>query len=977
MAASIVHLNANGVRSRLEELQLLTRTAVAVSLQDTRLRDPDQAQWWRTHWPHFRTIFWPHDDAGPGCALLVRASLRQEVVCRLSRDRQRLLSVLVTFPDGWRLLVSSLHAAPANTERGGRPLDRDLLRRGLAFPTSLLVGDLNARSEDLGCRSTNRNGEELAAFLEASETLVLGDPAVPTFSHSSCDFSDCIDWALASPAAAASLSSVVGPDVGSDHWPLLVRRASAQFRYLSLDPAVVRWRTTGDSWKEPFASALDTELLERELLPAASLSTPQEIEDTAEALELAFREAADSALTRSRPRAGDGAAPPWWLRALVSERRRLRRQLAFRPSFGLRRELNEVRRAIRRAVEDLRRTRLEDRARAFARGPQRSSFWPAVRRWFRNQPPVVPTLLRPDGSDATTPADRAAEFARHLADVLSVPHHPSYDAGFFASTEASVEADASLRPLALVEDGADDDDEVTRPVLTTEVVRLLQRLRPGKAPGPDGVSTDLLRAASFELADVLAVLFTASLRTGHVPSRWRRAWVRLLPKPGKPHTSAADFRPISLTSCLGKILERLVARRLLLWCDSHDLLPREHSGFRFGRDSIEQVVLLQQRTTQAFNGGLCTAVAALDIHKAYDSVWHAGLLHRCRDLLPLPVTRWIAGFLRGRTAQVLEDGALSSPFATPGGVPQGSPLSPLLFVLFVRDLPLPRGPQLGASVYADDVTVWAAGASPAAAGHALSPYLDGLLGWGRTWRLRFAPTKTQLAFFSRRQGGWTEAQLLAPAFGGQQLSWVRSVDVLGVRLDRRLSLLDHVRRAVQRLSPRLLELRRLTFSLRSVPRWVRVLLVKVLVRPCFTYFAPAWTPACTTAWERLEQLDRKAVRFALGEPRDSDVRGLLQRARLQPLREVFRRIGASFLQRHVERRNLHLLCAFSTDVRQRPDLLRQDEPLERLLAWTEPQDRPAVVSFVRDNLEEPPPPRTGRASRARYNLPERWGLSPW
>lgn len=973
--AAIIHVNANGVRPRVDELKKLTKRAVAVSIQDTRLRDLDQTQWWKTHWPNFRAFFWPHDDDGPGCALLVQSSLRQEAIYRRSQDRQRLLSVLVTFPDGWRLMISSLYAAPAIVERGGGPLVVDLLRQGLAYPTSLLVGDLNARSEDLGCRSTNRNGEELAEFLDSSGTFVLGDPAVPTFAHSSLDFSDCIDWALATPAAAASLTSTVGPDVGSDHWPLVVQRPRSEFRPLAMDPDVIRWRTTKGDWRDAFADALAVELLERDLLPTTPLSTQQELEETTTALEAAFRAAADETLPRSRPRAGDVAAPPWWLRALIKERRRLRRQLAYRPSLALRQELNEVRRAISRAVEDIRRLRLEEKARAFARGPQRPEFWPAVRRWFRNQPPAAPTLLRPDGSEAITPADRAAEFARHLEDVLAVPQHPSFDAGRFITTERLVAEDHDLQPLTTTAEGG--AEEVTRPVMVVEVARLLQSLRPGKAPGPDGISTDLLRAAPDLVADILAEMFTASLRLGFVPSRWKRAWVRLLPKPAKAHTAAGDFRPISLTSCLGKLLERLVARRLQTWCDAQGLLPREHSGFRFGRDSIEQVVLLQQRVTQAFNGGLCTAVAALDINKAYDSVWHAGLLHLCRDLLPLPVVRWVASFLRDRTAQVLEDGALSPAFATPGGVPQGSPLSPLLFVLFVRSLPLPRGPLLGASVYADDVTVWASAESPAAAGRILSPFLDGLVDWGRSWRLQFAPAKTQLAFFSRRQGGWTEEQLVAPVLCGVQLSWESSVDLLGIRLDRKLSLLQHARRAAQRLAPRLLELRRLSFSLRTVPRWVRVLLVKVLIRPCLTFAAPAWTPACTTAWERLEQLDRKAVRFALREPRDSDMWDLLDRAGLQPLRTVFRRLGASFLKRHVERSNLHLLAAFASDVRQRPDLLRQDEPLERLLAWTELQDRGTIVTFVRENVDPPPPPGRGRASRARFNPPERWGISPW
>ena len=494
------------------------------------------------------------------------------------------------------------------------------------------------------------------------------------------------------------------------------------------------------------------------------------------------------------------------------------------------------------------------------------------------------------------------------------------------------------------------------------------------------MSTDLLRAAPFALAVVLATLFSGVLRTGFLPARWRQAVVRLLPKPGKPLTSAADFRPVSLTSCVTKVLERIFARRLLSWCEQRSLLPEAQSGFRPARDALEQVVLLAQRATQAVNGGLVTAVASLDVSKAYDSVWHGGLLLQCREVLSEPSTRFIAGFLRGRTAAVLEEGRLSTSFPAPAGVPQGSPLSPLLYVLYTRTMPLPRGQRLGATAYADDVALWASSTSPAAAWADLQPHLDALVSWGHRWRLRFAPEKTQAAFFSRRQGGWSTEQLGEPAFGSTPLPWRPAVDLLGVRLDRRLRLYRHARRVVQRAAPRVQELRHLLLRHRSVPAWVGLLLYRSLVRPCLTYAAPLLPLACPSAWGLLERLERSGLRAALRLPAHSDLDELLHRTTaLGPFRSHVEVLGASFLARHARHRNLRLLSAFRTEVDQHADRLRVDGPLERLLTWTEEEDRPALVSVVRELVPAPPPQHAGRPSRARLEpvAPWRWGISPF
>ena len=980
------HANVNGLGPRLEELQAATSAADFISLQDTRLRDPARAEeTWRTWWPDHHVYSFGHDADGLGCALLVRATLRHHLLLQRSADRHRLLVAELTLPDGGSLAVASLHVPP-EASVGGAPLRRDFLEAvfgGSSRRRVLLLGDLNARALELGCCSTNTNGVELLEFVEASGTVVLNNPAVPTFHHSSCSFSACLDWALASPAAAGLFFATVGEDVGSDHLPLLLHRPQTSSPRTPLD--LPRWRTSGVGWTDAFERDLETRLRDEGLTGAAVPSTPDEVEARATAIEVAITSSADATLARWRQRLDFAPVPlPWWARVLVRERRRLRRRLASRPDDDdVRRQLGELRREIRRAVAEARRIRLQRKMAAFADGPRRPDFWPAVRSWFRTARPQLPPLQSPDGEQpATLPDERARLFARHLATTLGAPTHASFDEAFRLEVEDDVEADPLFRPRDDPDDGDDDAEDPASSVSPTCVGRELGRLKGGKAPGPDGISTDLLKAAPFGLAVALAALFTGSLRTGFVPSRWRIAWVRLLPKAGRALTSASDFRPVSLTSAVGKLLERIVARRLLCWCDQRGLLPAEQSGFRPARDAPEQVVLLTQRAVQASNGGLVTAVAALDVAKAYDSVWHAGLLHQCREVLPGNVSRWIAGFLGGRSAAVLEPGALSASFPTPGGVPQGSPLSPLLYVLFTREIPLPRGQRLGATAYADDIALWSVAASPSAAWSRLEPHLSALVAWGCRWRLRFNADKTQAAFFTRRLGGWRPEEVAAPRFAGTELRWSQHLDLLGVRLDRGLRFGPHAQRVASRSAPRTQELRRLLEASRTVPSWVGLLLWKSLIRPALSYAAPVLCLASDTAWRTLERAERRALRAALRRRTNTRIPELYRRAAAAGrLSEECERLGARFLMRHTTRRNRRLLEGFAEEVEQHAGLVRVAPPLERLLGYLTPADRSAVVRWT---LAEVPPPacrqHPGRSSRSTRSSSRRAPpapVSPW
>ncbi|MEL7308005.1 MAG: endonuclease/exonuclease/phosphatase family protein, partial [Pseudomonadota bacterium] len=434
------HANVHGVRPRQEELQAATSGYTVLSLQETGFRsEEEQRSTYLRLWPdHCLVATFLQDEGGVGCALLVHRQEHWRGAFQFSARRHRLLGVDVRIGSRW-LRVAALYVPPVAS---GFQLDVQLLADGLGSPLAVLVGDLNARSVDLGCRSTNAHGRALADFLldgPEDGAVILNDPGQPTFLHNAADFCDTIDWVVATPRASQFLRADLGRDVGSDHWPLLVHTTSPVLERRRTSD-VLRWRTsrlTRDQWTQ-FEDAAHSELSGAGLVPAPDPpASPADLDTAVLHLEAALQRAADSTVPRSRPRADSARLPlPWPLVLLIRERNRLRRRLAQHgPTPQLRLLLAEVRKDLRHQLDSHRRQQLQEKTTAFSAGPKREGlqFWTRVRQWFRGAPAVQPPLDVSPGP-AVSPRERATAFAAHLQQALGGLSDASFEEDFRRDT---------------------------------------------------------------------------------------------------------------------------------------------------------------------------------------------------------------------------------------------------------------------------------------------------------------------------------------------------------------------------------------------------------------------------------------------------------------------------------------------------------------------------------------------------------------
>ena len=318
---------------------------------------------------------------------------------------------------------------------------------------------------------------------------------------------------------------------------------------------------------------------------------------------------------------------------------------------------------------------------------------------------------------------------------------------------------------------------------------------------------------------------------------------------GKPLDSLASFRSISLISCVSKLFKRIILSCLLFFLESNSILSPRQAGFRPGWSTLDQILYLSQSISDGFNKprpGSRTILSTIDFSKAFDSVWHPLFStnpFRLGSLLALLCFALLCStqsFLSDRRACVVYQNHKSRSFRVPRGVPQGSVLGPVLFSLFINDLPASLPSSVSCSLYADDLAIRSSSLSVPTAVEATQGALFRLEHWSEYWCLPLNPSKCEASFFSvdPHQANLQPNLLLL----GSRLRFNPTPTFLGVTLDRTLSFSKHISSLKAKFFPRLKVLRCISDSSRGPSKESFFLLCKSFLRSLLTYASPEWFP---------------------------------------------------------------------------------------------------------------------------------------
>jgi hypothetical protein len=411
------------------------------------------------------------------------------------------------------------------------------------------------------------------------------------------------------------------------------------------------------------------------------------------------------------------------------------------------------------------------------------------------------------------------------------------------------------------------------------VKRVLQTLDATKATGPDAIPNKILIIAADILANPLTTFFNRCLSVSKYPKIWKTANVTPIYKAGD-RGDCSNYRPVSLLSCVGKVFEKCVHKHVYSYLTDNKLITKNQSGFLKGDSTINQLVSIYNDFAYHYDKHITTQAVFFDISKAFDRVWHKGLLHKLEAIgVRGKLLKWISDYLTNRFQSVVIKGEKSDSLMVPAGVPQGSVLGPLLFLVYINDIV--DNIESTIKLFADDTSTSLSMNNPVVQAEMLNSDLEKIVTWASNWKVKFNELKTEQLNIKR--GASIVYDL---TFGNQTITAKDNHKHLGVIIQDNCKWAVHINSVVSKTSL-------LVNCLRSFKHYLNrkalETIYKSFILPIFDYADVVWDNCTDYQANMLEDLHLNALRTIIGTVRGTSHAKILIESGFSSLKERRRR----------------------------------------------------------------------------------------
>lgn len=705
----------------------------------------------------------------------------------------------------------------------------------------IIVGDFNSHSPSWGYPSLDSRGEEVEDWQSLNNLQLINKPDdPPTFYSRAWHSTSTPDLAFATNEEYKGIKrSVLKQLSTSDHKPVMLTLLNVSSA--SLNNTIPRWNYKKAKW-DSFERLTNT-------YTANINSKTNRTNKSAKAFTAAILRAAKESIPRG---ARKDYIPNWSeeLQKLQEEAIKAREEAEQDKSERKNIQLKKTTAKYRQAANSAIRKSWHEKTESLNYEKDGTKLWRLIKSLNGDLDGRGTKVVLEENGEVKTDKAAANRFIEQYKSVgdIEIPHE--------RKEEVKQEIEETRYNLP-----EEPHEAMTKPLTMEEMRNAMSVLKTKQSPGPDKITNDMISHLGSQAQKKLLQIFNSSWTNGKIPNEWRKAILIPIHKTGKPKNKAESYRPISLTSCLCKLMERMVNARLMWYLETENVIMEEQGGFRENRSTEDQIINLVQRIEDAFQDGHHAIAVWIDMEKAFDKVWTEGLILKLlKNKIQGKMLNWIEAYLQNRKACVRLQGSRSKTEEIKNGVPQGGVLSPTLFLIFINDIKETITRKVTHTMYADDLALICAEKEPGTAKVRLQGTLKNIESWSKQWGLKINKKKTTYTTFSLSR----KTPTIKLDMDGHTLELNNNPTYLGVTFDPRLTWQKHTEIIQSKGMRRTSLIKKLAGTTWGAHHNILKKTYSGYVRPVLEYGIAAWGTAARSHQQRVNQVQNQNLRVMTG-----------------------------------------------------------------------------------------------------------------
>lgn len=852
--------NANGLFQHLAELEIFLKTenidvCLISETHTTRQSSIKILNYDAYHTPH------PSDRARGGTAILIRNCIEHYEKLKLVKDEMQvtMINIHIKKKD---FSIAAIYCPPRPSCK-----KEDYTNLFKLLGNNFIVGgDFNAKHAHWGSRLTNTKGKLLykAASTHNCNFYSSGSPTYwPTDPQKTPDL---IDFFVVKGLSNNHLYVKGSDELSSDHTPVIMTLSENIIMKTRL-PKLTNKRTNWEKFRA---------ILERKIYLESPLDSVDRIDlEVRQFVEDVHQAAKSSTPPESKKLQADVKYPSDVMN-LINKKRKARRRWHSTRYPGDKTVFNRISNQLKKRIRQIKNESLNSFLfKLTADASTDYSLWKVAKR-LKRPTRQNPPLRTQDGKWIGNPQQKADLFAEYLENVFK-----------------------PLPKLANKEEIAyiTKQDEAEIPLVTLKELRSTCRhnVSNKKAPGYDLITGQIIKELPDAAIHKFQYIINACIKMKHVPREWKTAEVIVISKQGKPPTELTSYRPISLLPVMSKIFEKLLMKRLNHVIEERQLIPNHQFGFRNKHSTIDQIHRITNVVEKALEEKKVCAAVFLDVAQAFDKVWHEGLLFKLHRDLPRQYYEILKSYIEDRSFRVRYDSSLSTLHRIHAGVPQGSVLGPVLYLLYTRDIIHGQGTLIG--TFADDTTILAVGDDAKAATRKLQKSVNKVNEWTLLWRIKLNESKSTHINFTYKKINHSQVTI-----NNQVVPYANTAKYLGMNLDVKLKWKEHILKKRAELNIKNRKLYWLLGRNSELSVENKILLYNQILKPVWTYGIQLWGCTKKSNLQIIQTFQNKVLRGMVNAPWYVRNEDLHRDLRIDSVAEVLKKFAGKHhirLQNHV------------------------------------------------------------------------------